>query len=93
MKIARYLADIVDFGGAAIEPVATASLYDFLIDRNLRDMFYYRVHWSTDRSQIDILESNGEKGVTSETSFANTITGDRLPELIAMAKSELARFK
>lgn len=43
MKIARYFADIVDYGEAAIEPVATASLHQFLSDRNLRDMVYYRV--------------------------------------------------
>ena len=36
MKIARYSADIVDDGEAPIEPVATASLHQFLSDRNLR---------------------------------------------------------
>ena len=115
MKIARYFADIVDYGEAALEPVSTASLDHFLSNRNLRDMVYYRVQCVSEAvKNVLLLDASiveryphiewrkvrdignvfrHEYGNIEAAAIWNTITGDQLPSLIAVAKSELTRLE
>lgn len=89
MKIARYLADVVDYSEAAMEPVSSVSLERFILDRDLRDMVYYRAsacrrskiyYCSTHRSPIDTRKSSGVRCAISETSFGtNTVISKRPP--------------